>query len=140
MEKKENKKMEQELRLWFSQMLDKYIWLSIKFEYNKKRNCFMVSFSSKDTISQNEDFCAEAIAFEDKLNEEYGDDAPLFCDNEELFKLSSDAEVLKSFKCDTVDVADIDFGSLFDNVSCMKIVQSTSTIEFDCNNEYKIAA
>lgn len=132
--------MEQELRLWFTQMLDKYAWLQIKFEYNKTRGCFMVSFSPESVISQDEKFCAEALAFEDKMNEMYGDDAPLFCDDEELFKLSSDAEVLRAFKCDAVDIANIDFENLFDNISCMEMVQDASTIEFDCNNEYKIAA
>lgn len=136
----EKNKIEQELRLWFTQMLDKFTWLQIKFEYNRMRDCFMVSFSPEPAVSQDEKFCTEALAFEDKMNEEYGDDAPLFCDNEELFKLSSNAEVLTSFKCNTVDIANIDFGSLFDNVSYIEMAQSTGTIEFDYNNEYKIAA
>ena len=64
-----NEKIEQELRGWFTQMLEKYTWLSIKFEYNSRRGCFMVSFSPESIINQDEEFCKEALAFEEKLDE-----------------------------------------------------------------------
>ena len=54
----------------------------------------MVSFSPESIINQDKEFCKEALAFEEKLDEEYRDEAPLFCDGESLFKLSSDAEIL----------------------------------------------
>ena len=66
-----NERIEQELRGWFTQMLEKHTWLSIKFEYNSRRGCFMVSFSPESIINQDEEFCKEALAFEEKLDEEY---------------------------------------------------------------------
>ena len=36
------------------------------------------------------------MRFEDELNDRYGDDAPLFTDEEELFKLSDNAEIIEN--------------------------------------------
>lgn len=87
-------KIEEQLRLWFGKMLLKYTWLKIKFEYSEIEKCYMVSFSPSSKINVSEEFSKDALDFEDKMNLEYGDDAPLFCDEESLFKLSSNAEVL----------------------------------------------
>lgn len=35
------------------------------------------------------------MAFEDKMNALYGDNAPLFCDEEKYFKMSVNAEVFE---------------------------------------------
>lgn len=88
--------IESELREWFAYMQDKYTWLTIKYEYNEWRECYLVSFSPTSEISKDWDFCDEAMNFTDKLHAEYGDDAPLFCDDESLFKLSDKAIVLPS--------------------------------------------
>lgn len=90
--------IENKLTSWFSQMLEKYNGLTIKYEYSTKHNGYLVSFSADSSILKNDEFSKEAMAFEDKMTEDYGDYAPLFCDNEELFKLSSNAKVLTNKK------------------------------------------
>jgi hypothetical protein len=121
------KNIEQELRDWFSLMLKKYAWLSIKFGFSEEEECYLVSFSPKSMSLQNEDFCRDALAFENKVNEKYGDFAPLFCDDEDLFELSPNAEVLSSHDEemsfmeikdeDSVKLAHFDFTSLFAQIT-----------------------
>lgn len=136
----------QDLKTWFSQMLEKYTWLSIKYEFSTKRNCFMVSFSPASIISQDDDFCIEALAFEDEMNVKYGDDAPLFCDDESLFKLSTNAQILSNpsvsntYVYEASDLNDIDFSCGFINVPCNASMQEDWTEELQFDNTRKIAA
>ena len=52
----------------------------------------LVSFVSKIELSN--DFNIDAMKFADEMNEQYCNDAPLFTDEESLFRLSADAEVI----------------------------------------------
>ena len=136
----------EQLNTWFSQMLQKYTWLSIKFEYNDLEKCFMVSFSPKFIISQDEGFCKEALTFENEMNKVYGDYAPLFCDEEDLFTLSSEAEFLSnqtanSFYTDeTIDFAKVNICNVSAYISSKKIEQNTDIKVAQYNNKYRIAA
>jgi hypothetical protein len=87
--------LEATLRNWFKNMVNRYRWLSIKFEYNEKRGVYLVSYAPISEISANDDFISESMAFEDKMNALYGDNAPLFCDEEKYFKMSVNAEVFE---------------------------------------------
>lgn len=88
--------IEKQLRTWFSQMTKKYTWLRIKFEFNENRGVFMVSFSPKNHIKDSDEFNIDAMQFADKMNVIYGNEAPLFTDEEFLFALSSNAEVVET--------------------------------------------
>ena len=88
--------IEKQLRSWFSQMTKKYTWLRIKFEFNENRGVFMVSFSPKNHIEDSDEFNIDAMQFADKMNVIYGNEAPLFTDEESLFVLSSNAEVVET--------------------------------------------
>lgn len=88
--------IEKQLRAWFSQMTKKYTWLIIKFEFNEGRGVFMVSFSPLNKIELSDDFNRDAMQFADKMNADYGDEAPLFTDEESLFSLSSNAEIISA--------------------------------------------
>lgn len=87
-----NKKIEEILREWCQNMIKKYEWLTIRFEFNEIQKLYLVSFYPITKIDLSDDFNKDALTFEDKMNEDYGDKAPLFCDEESLFKLSSFAE------------------------------------------------
>lgn len=88
--------IEKQLRSWFSEKAKKYIWLRIKFEFNESRGVFMVSFSPKSHIEHSDEFNIDAMQFADKMNAIYGDEAPLFTDEEYLFTLSPNAEVVET--------------------------------------------
>ena len=85
--------LEMILRNWARSMVSRYTWLTLRFEYNKKRDVYLVSYSPEEKAG--DDFVTEAIAFEDRMNELYGDYAPLFCYDERLFRLSPAAEVIR---------------------------------------------
>lgn len=87
--------IESKLRTWFDEMVNRYTWLSIKFEYSEDRRVYLVSYSPKEKTAIDNDFINDAIAFEDKMNMMYGDYAPLFCDEEKYFLLSENAEIVK---------------------------------------------
>ena len=55
----------------------------------------MVSYSPKEKINDNDDFNRDAMKFADDMNKKYGNNAPLFCDEEAYFKLSDKAEIIK---------------------------------------------
>lgn len=87
--------LETTLRRWFTEMVNRYKWMSIRFEYSETRGVYLVSYSPADRIQGCEEFIEESIDFEDKMNALYGDDAPLFCDEEKYFKLSDNAETVR---------------------------------------------
>jgi hypothetical protein len=88
--------IEKKLHTWFSQMTEKYVWLRIKFEFNEVRGVFMVSFSPIYQIKQSDEFNLDAMNFANEMNDEYGNEAPLFTDEEALFRLSDEAEVISA--------------------------------------------
>lgn len=136
--------IKEQLNTWFGQMLQKYTWLSIKFEYNDLEECFMVSFSPKFIISQDEGFCKEALTFENEMNKAYGDYAPLFCDEEDLFTLSSEAEFLSNqtaiYTDETIDFAEVNICDVSAYISSKEIEQNTDIKVAQYNNKYGIAA
>ena len=87
--------VKKEIIEWSNEMLTKYEWLRVKFEFSAKRGIYLVSFSPKSQIELSDEFNIEAMRFEDELNDRYGDNAPLFTDEEELFELSDNAVVIE---------------------------------------------
>lgn len=124
MSKKEE--IKKQLTKWFNIMLAKYTWLKIKYEYNETKECFLVSFCVGSNI-ENSDFDKDVLDFEEIMDDKYGDYSPLFCDNERLFKLSPNADLLSnnvdkmSFveirEEDSIKLAHFDFTSLFTQVT-----------------------
>ena len=88
--------VKKEIIEWSKEMLTKYEWLRVKFEFNAKRGVYLVSFSPKSQILLSDEFNLEAMRFEDELYDLYGDNAPLFTDEEELFELSDTAEIIEN--------------------------------------------
>lgn len=81
---------------WAKKMVKRFNWLTVRFEYSDTYQCYLVSFYYSRVIEDDNPFFIEAISFEDKMNELFLDNAPLFCDEERLFKLSADAETVGS--------------------------------------------
>ena len=129
-----NLDIETSLRSWIISMVNRYDWLTIRFEYNDTENRFLVSYYYAKSIDDNDSFYTEALSFEDKMNELYSDDAPLFCDLESLFKLSPMAEVFHKPSYSECFLSDtFSFKSFTENGSDISISQTS-------NNEYALAA
>ena len=88
-----NNRVEEILVEGLKQLIKKYDWLEVRYEYSEERGVFLVSYGPKSETSGSEDFALDAIAFEDRVNDLFGDDAPLFCNGEELFELSPSAHI-----------------------------------------------
>ena len=140
------KEIKEKLKEWFALMQHKYTWLSIKVEYSDKYCCYLISFTPSSKSIINEEFCRDVLDFEDMINEEYELDAPLFCDGEDLFKLSDNAEILLSQ--DTISViksiANDSLGSSYQKymesfMSEQKYNKEELTEEYN-NKDSKIAA
>ena len=86
--------VEAELQTWCRRMVEKYNWLTIKYELSKKKGILLVSFYG-DKLDD-EEFNKDTLLFESELEDKYHDNSPLFCDNEVLFKLSSSAKILSN--------------------------------------------
>lgn len=82
---------ERQLQNWFRKMVDMFPGLSFRYEYSDIRGVYLVSANVNTEDARYEEYCAESMRFEDEMNEEYMDNAPLFTDNEELFRLSQNA-------------------------------------------------
>lgn len=81
------------LYAWLFSMTIKYSWLRVKLEYKEDRGVFLVLFSPVSQIELSEEFNREAMQFADEMNAIYGNEAPLFTDEEALFKLSDNVSV-----------------------------------------------
>lgn len=92
-----NAEIENLLRDWFEKMMKAYSNLSFKFEYSEKRHVYLVSANVDLDDERYEQYCLDSMAFEDQLSNRYGDDTPLFTDNEELFQVSSKAYVVAPY-------------------------------------------
>ena len=82
---------------WFQLMIKKYPWISFKYEYSEKKGVYLVSSSPLNMIAQSEEFCEDSYNFSKKLYDMYKDATPLFCDDEDLFKLSDKAKLYNNF-------------------------------------------
>jgi len=96
-----NKKQRVRKRLqwWFTIMSNKYHDVTFKFEYCEKRGIYLVSYNpTLNSAREKSDFYTEVLNFEDSLDKEFKDYAPLFTENETVFTLSENAE---TFTCET---------------------------------------
>ena len=92
-----NAEIDSQLRDWFEKMMKVYSNLSFKFEYSERRQVYLVSAIVDLDEETYEHYCSDSMVFEDQLANRYGDDTPLFTDNEELFELSSNAYVVAPY-------------------------------------------
>lgn len=109
------------LTLWSKSITSKYYGLIVRFEFNESRGVFLVSLYT-DEIQDKERFSNDVMAFEDELSDLYGWDSPLFCDNEELFKLSSEAQTIVGVpEIHPAQKWHFQIEDLFENVSCYNL-------------------
>ena len=85
--------IKKKLHAWLSSMTMKYNWLQVKLEYKEDHGVFLVSFSPVSQIELSEEFNREAMQFADEMNAIYGNEAPLFTDEEALFKISDNVQI-----------------------------------------------
>lgn len=76
----------------FNDLLSRFPMINIQYEYSKKFGCFLASVDVRGLDDQALDVFSDLyISLIKDLQEKYGESAPLFSVNEDLFSLSSDA-------------------------------------------------
>lgn len=110
---------------WFEEMTSKYSWLSFRYEFSTKLGTYIVGFYPSDKVDSSDEFCLDAIQFEEKMSEIYGEEAPLFGNEEDCFTFSVNAS----------------FYEIFDYSPCLKNGFSSSYPMYFVNEEdYHLAA
>ncbi|ERJ81855.1 hypothetical protein HMPREF1990_01182 [Porphyromonas gingivalis W4087] len=124
-----NPDLEVRLHNWFTGIVSRYQWLSVKFEYSERFGVYLVSYFYESKFDQNIEeydcFFEESMKFEDQINMDYGDEAPLFCDEEKYFKLSHNAKLIKHKSCNFCRIELIEI----EVVELSKFCQTTQTHE-----------
>lgn len=87
--------IEEKLKKELTNIVRMYPFLTYKYEFNEKRNKFLVSVSSDRKIERDEEIWDVFLESEQGFEDEFGMSAPLFTSDERLFKLSSKAVVIK---------------------------------------------
>lgn len=130
-------KIKNELIAWFKIITSRFQWISVKYEYSDKLKSFLVSFSPSDKINESDEFCIEAMRFENEMNEKYGDNAPLFCDDEKYFTLSEHSEIINFDKNNTIDLQ----YNVTESINYSKFSYYLSNWkQGNSNNKYSLAA
>lgn len=71
--------------------------VSFQYGYDKVRKCFLVSYLilHKSEETNSDKFWTDLLCLQENLMGSYGENAPLFCEEESLFKLPSDFETIQ---------------------------------------------
>lgn len=90
----QNRVMEQDLVDMLKELTSEFPWLSARYEYSEAWDTLLVSYTPRDKIFGDERAPSRMMMLEDELRDKYGEDAPLFCEEERLFKLSPEATLI----------------------------------------------
>ncbi|MBD5233763.1 MAG: hypothetical protein HDS65_06225 [Bacteroidales bacterium] len=117
-----NNKIKEDLLKLFDTLLLSYPDIEIKYEFSDDFKCYIASVDvSRLDEPTLESFSAMYLHESRQLQEIYGDDSPLFCMNEEWFKLSPEA-ISVSFYNDKITHVWTDMS---ENIFNVKIAAST---------------
>lgn len=90
------KAIEQDLVSMLKQLTTEFPWLSARYEYREPWATFLVSYAPSDKMFSDDDVLLRMMELEDELIAKYEDDAPLFCEEERLFSLTSGATLIEN--------------------------------------------
>ncbi|MDE6291769.1 MAG: hypothetical protein K2M16_09575 [Muribaculaceae bacterium] len=76
--------------------------MSICFEYNDSRRLFLISYHFDNEKSDEDSIWDEIFDLQSGFEEKFGLDAPLFCQDNRLYELSSKAEIIRCVKRDKI--------------------------------------
>lgn len=139
--------MELTIQNWAKEMVAIYNWLTIKFEYSDKYKTFLVDLIYPSQYGDEDSFHLAAMAFNNKMCDTYGDDAPLFTNNDKLFSLSENAHVICAnsysvFKTLTIAIGLKSLGGWNKSktpATTSHVVESVDTLAYN-NIQFEIAA
>jgi len=126
------------LTSWFHEMIAKYDWLSFRYEFSEKLGVFLVGYYPAEKVDANEEFCREAMRFEDEINAQFGIDAPLFGNEEDYFSLTSNAKEVRAAVQDIWSIPSQSFDMEITNYTFH--IALHQSFDVNCISELEIAA
>lgn len=88
--------IEEDLVRMLTQLTTEFPWLSARYEYRDPWATFLVSYAPSDKMFSDDNVLLRMMELEDELIAKYEDDAPLFCEEERLFSLTSRATLIEN--------------------------------------------
>ena len=88
--------IEEDLVCMLTQLTTEFPWLSARYEYRDPWGTFLVSYAPSKKMFSDNDVLLRMMELEDELIDKYGDDVPLFCEEERLFSLTSRATLIEN--------------------------------------------
>lgn len=70
--------------------------VQFEYEFDNKLNVFLISYQLSQYLPDTDPFWDALCELEQKMNDDYSIDAPLFSEKNRLFTLSSNANLIKS--------------------------------------------
>lgn len=101
------------LEMWFSSMINKYPWITFKYEVSEDGYNHRICVYPKCLVDTDDNYCNDEIDFSLALDTMFPNNSILFSTEEDLFSCSSDAKVYRQE---------------FENES--KMIDSSDTVEY----------
>lgn len=113
------KRVKEVLESWFSSMINKYPWITFKYEASDDGYNHRICVYPGCLIDEDNGYCLDEIDFSMKLDAEFPNNSILFSTEDELFSCSPNAKVYKQRirkKSKMNDSCDIEYqSSEYDN-------------------------
>lgn len=77
--------------------------MTVSFEYNDSRQVFLISYDFENERSDDDSIWDEIFDLQCSFDKKFGVDAPLFCQDNRLYELSSNAEVIISSQREKIE-------------------------------------
>lgn len=92
---------------WIFISLEKYPWLTIKYEFNNRKNIHYLNVLPAAEINISEEYCKDENDFSLAMEYLYPNDTVLFSTEDSIFPASSDAMIYSNnlvmkYKCDPI--------------------------------------
>lgn len=80
---------------WFDKILVQFPWIYFKYEFSNEKNIYYISVYPSNLVDENEEYCKAENEFSIQLYKLFPNDRILFGTEEELFKCSENALIIK---------------------------------------------
>lgn len=80
---------------WLNEMINKFEWISFKYEYSSEMKAHLVCVYPQKEIDQCDEYSTEEVDFNFKMDELYPNETLLFSTEEQLFSCSDNAPCFK---------------------------------------------
>lgn len=115
--------------------------IEIRYEFSERYECFLSSINTSSLSAKDLDaFCTEYLEEINLIQNKYGEDAPLFCLNEEWFKLTDKALSYSNIDIIKEVIEDLEWTDFIEDISLNVAPQPVHLMEYKEVGEMPLAA